>query len=254
MKPTFESAKLLLNRAKTHRAEFETISRNFNEQRPYKMFRDYDLKAGTVLFKAKIHSFPIELSAITFDILNCLRSSLDHCVFDSSVILGGRPKPEYTKFPFGKTKAAALQDLPRKRAEVPEIIRPYLMSFKPYQRGNKALWSLNKLRNDKIHRTLSVMAIANQSVGFGSGHIGTLHIDHMKPFWDSGKMELTYMTASYVENVNIDIHIDVFVTFGNETPFAGEPAIGIFDKLIAIVEGVLSGIETETMRLVELTS
>ena len=69
---------------------------------------------------------PPRISALAFDAINCIRSSLDHCVFDAARIVGGKPSPKYTKFPHGKTKTDAENDLIRKKAEVPAVLHPLL--------------------------------------------------------------------------------------------------------------------------------
>jgi len=126
--------------------------------------------------------------------------------------LGGKPSPKFTKFPFGKTKKNASDDLGRKKSEVPIELQKFLLSFKPYRRGNRAIWGLNDLRNEKIHRTLGTMAIANTRVLFGDGIIGRLHFDTASK-WDGRKNQLTYLEARSADNINVDINITINVTF-----------------------------------------
>jgi hypothetical protein len=250
MKPDFHSAKVLLTMAEVHIGEFERVALAYVNGRPYTLFTEVDPKSGNTLFKAKIaHEPPKILSAHAFVILSCLRSSLDHAVYDSARILGGHPKPESTKFPFGPTRRQAKKDLEKKKSQVPPELARFLLKLKPYKRGNRALWAMNQLRNQKIHRTLSVMAIANRGIGFGVGHIGLLEAFSVSSRWNSRKMELTYMAAAKAEDININIHIQPLVILGYGTPLAGKPAVPALKQLLGVAVGIVLGIEAETPRL-----
>ncbi len=249
---SFKSPELLLRRAKTHIAEFEALEKRFVESKPYRQFIENDPENGDILHKASITAdMPEFLPVILFDALNCMRSSLDHAVFDSSIVLTGRANPKYTKFPFGGTKEQAANELKRKHSEVPECMHPFLLAFGPFDPqngGNKALYGLNEMRNGKIHRTLTEAAIAIQSIGFGAGYIGKM-IGNILSVWDRNKRELTYMRLSVSENVHININISVFVAFDEGTTFVKQPAVATLKELLGIIEGIVAAIKAETARL-----
>jgi hypothetical protein len=98
----FESPKLLVDRAKRDLTEFKEVESVFLSKRTYAFFTENDPKTWDMVFKAKPDGeLPKDIPVIVFDVINCLRSSLDHAVYDSSALLGGDSKPKYTKFPFG---------------------------------------------------------------------------------------------------------------------------------------------------------
>jgi hypothetical protein len=219
----------------------------YRDEHPYELFREIDPATGDKLYKARLTSeIPAEASAIAFDIFNELRSALDHAVFDAAVLLGGAPKPKYTKFPFGSDAESAANDLPRKRAEVPECIRPFLLSFKPYPAGNRALWALNEMRNGKIHQTL-VGSVGAAQVGFNEA-IGSLSFD-MTPIRDMAKNEITYMRVHRGSSMKGKGNVTALIAFAEGSAFSGDPAVIVFEELFDIVGGIITGIEAETGRL-----
>lgn len=252
-----ESANALLLHAKRRISELEGLEKTFSDTHPYEVLKDPHTYPGQVLYIAKIVSTPpIELAPVAFDVLHALRSSLDHVVFDASRWLGGNPRPKFTKFPFGKTKQDAIDDLGRKKSEVPLALRAYLLSHKPYRRGNKALWGLNDLRNSKVHKTLGTVGMASGSTVIGrwprGGHIGHLTGIPLNQ-WDGRKHQLTYLRATTHEDVNVDIEIIVRITFGDSPAFKGKPAISVLKQLHSVCSDIVAGVEAEATRLTALT-
>jgi hypothetical protein len=251
MKP-FRSPQLLLDRAALHIGEFEISEERFVKKHPYRQFQEIDTETRIILFKAQItEELPEKLPVVLFEAVNCMRSALDHAVFDCSILLGGKPVPKYTKFPFGGTEAQAKADLERKTSDVPENIRPFLLGFKPFDPsngGNELLFGMNDLRNGKIHRTLTEMALANQSMGIGAGYIRDLAIEQVISEWDAEKKELTYMRALKAD-MSVNIRITIAVTFADGTPFARQPAVPVLKKCFDMVTSITSAIEAETARL-----
>lgn len=120
----FKSGKLLVARALEHFNQFNHVERGLLAKKPYSFFADIDPQTRQTRCKVKVSTdLGTKLPVIAFDIVNCLRSSLDHAVFDSARGLGGNPNPAGTKFPFGKTSADAAKDLNRYKAnDVPLAI------------------------------------------------------------------------------------------------------------------------------------
>lgn len=252
LKP-FESAKLLVERAAHHLDELETFERVYTSQQPFRHFQERDIN-GDILFKAALTKLPPgSLSAIAFDAINCLRSALDHAVFDASVRIGGNPQPKFTKFPFGSDYNEALRDFSRKKAEVPEPIRPFILAFEPFKNGREKLWELNELRNSKIHKILSGTIVSATGFGIKGGYIGSLQFDQVSE-WDQRDLTLTYMRARVAQNVHIRIDLLVKIAFGVDTPFPNEHAVTILRNFREIMERIVLGIEAESVRLMRLRS
>jgi hypothetical protein len=249
----FESSAVLFWRAEKHFRDYHAWENDFRGKYIDTAIIDKDPKTGDILIKApRIKNPPIVGSGIVFDVVNCLRSSLDHAVFDASVVLGGSPKPKRTKFPFGLTAEEAANDLPRKRAEVPECIRPHLLSYKPYKGGNPykggsadLLWGLNDLRNGKIHQTLRAMATS--PVGALAGRVTAYVINGAEP--GGGDDNVTVMRIAAGAEMEVKPKILAKITFGQGTAFAGEDTDDILEDALGMVRDILVGIEAETWRL-----
>lgn len=245
----FSSSRLLLERAREHLDQFNHLEGIFVAKNPYTHFSQIDPDTGEHVFKVKATEPTKKLSVIAFDIINCIRSALDHAVFDSARVIGGKPHPKYTKFPFGKTADDAARDLSRyKDGEVPEAIRPYLLRFEPYEGGKEALWELNELRNGKIHRILQSFPIAQSGVGFGNGWIGNVTLSTCNE-WDNENRELTYMRFAAGADYDVEIDVSVRVILGDTSLLGAEPAAEIFAKFIEVGERIRLGIKAETKRL-----
>jgi hypothetical protein len=245
----FSSSRLLLERAREHLDQFKHLERIFIAKNPYTRFSETDPNTGERLFKVKPGLPSQKLSAIAFDIVNCLRSSLDHTAFDSARVVGGEPNPKYTKFPFGKTEGDAAKDLDRyKDSEVPKSIRPFLLSFEPYQGGKEALWELNELRNGKIHRILQSFAARARGVKFRNEGIADATFSACN-VWDKECGELTYMRVEGGSQYGIEIDVSVHVILGDTSLLGTKPAADIFANFIEVIEGIRLGVKAEANRL-----
>jgi len=245
----FDSAKALYNRAVEHLIELRSIEQRWlqnNAEGPF-VEPDDKIRYDTVRFRFKT-GIPIEYSVVLFEIIQCLRSSLDHATFDASRVLGGKPKPKSTKFPFGKTKRAAEADLPRKRAEVPDSIRPFLLSFRPYQRGNRTLWGLNEIRNTKIHQHLRVMSTCSNGVGLEHA-IGEYVELHTVSVWDRRKNELTALRIRCSPDTKLNLNFSPYISFDNNGVFPRKAVLLKLQELFEVTGRILDGIEGETARI-----
>jgi hypothetical protein len=152
----FYSAKRRLARAKKHATELETSYIGFINSNPYMRAVDLDVNGVTKLHKIKlVKPFPEELSDITTDAFDNLRSVLDQTVYAASIASGGTP-PEFTVFPIS-VSAKHWKDLARGGIckYVPGDIVTLFRRFKPYKGGDDSLWGLNKLRNVNQHAILA---------------------------------------------------------------------------------------------------
>src|SRR5581483_2693 len=155
----FESAKFLVQRANIRRYDYLKWEGAFRRKYRDSGISEKDPKTGETLFKAppSIEEPHLEGSALVFECIGYIRSSLDHAVYDASIMLGDKDDPN-TKFPFGKDMADVANRL--KKSQVPAALHPIILSYKPYRPehgGDPRLSAMNDMRNRKIHRTLIVM-------------------------------------------------------------------------------------------------
>jgi hypothetical protein len=194
----FHSAQLLIQRAQENVIVFSKIHDEFFNCDSIEVCREHSERTREYIYTAKfpVH-FPEILSAIAFDVINELRSALDHAIYDAAVEAGGCPDPTDTKFPFGKTMEQAKRQLDLKNlAQVPDGIRKLAMEFEPYEGGRYRLYELNQIRNQKIHRILSVFDNTPTGISVrGDLSLRRAHLKWMET-WDSSKRVLTFLTVN----------------------------------------------------------
>ena len=117
-------------------------------------FEDDGTKRERSYYLIKLPDIPPEVRLITGDVLQNLRSSLDH-IACHLVAVGGGKVTTRTYFPIAKTSAT--YQSPRCREKIkgarPDAIK-YLDSFQPYKGGTHLLWELHALNNVDKHRLL----------------------------------------------------------------------------------------------------
>jgi hypothetical protein len=176
-----------------------------------------------------------------------LRSALDHAVFASTHILTGYDGEGGTKFPFGgDNEAEARGDAKRRCKHVPAQMVEYLLKFEPYRDGNPLLYGLNKLRNTKNHRVLIPMVAT--TVKGGTFTVKEATVSSLKWDRETNSLKTLHEPSPTIAPGATGTLFRLEALIGSGT-FTGEPALGIFDRLISEINRVLSGIEAETARL-----
>jgi len=248
----FDSAKFLFHRAAAHLAEFRTWYAIYLNSKPGEFVCEQDEETGLFHFKYRIvRQPPPMMGAITYDIVSCLRSALDHAVFDASVELGGNPRPKYTKFPFGQNAKEAADDLIRKRAEVPESIRPTLLGFRPYHPnngGDPTLFGLNEIRNQKIHRILGVYVVQSGDTAVDNFIGGSSEVIFCAD-WNPERQEFTYCIAADPNVRQFEGALTLNIGLDEASTLGGKPAVEMLTLAANRVWEIIGDIAKETARL-----
>jgi hypothetical protein len=153
--PTY-SAGLKLERAKQHRAELETALSVFKGSKPYTIAALQRPETPQLLFYyvAELKDIPADIPLICGDVLQNLRSSLDHMA-GQLVISAGNSVSNHTAFPIFEN-AAKYRSGVDQRVELmrPDAIRA-INALEPYGGGRgDTLWRLHKLNNIDKHRAI----------------------------------------------------------------------------------------------------
>ena len=186
------------------------------------------------------------MSRYRIDVVRSLRSALDQAVYGSTKSLTGKALNN-TKFPFGDEVEGARNDAKGRGRDVPSEMVEYLLTFEPHKDGNPLLWGLNKLRNTKSHRILVPVASDVSLVGSSESAPGVMA---SPPGWDPATGTLKALMNPPKEGqlnaVMAVLHLEPVIGTG---AFRGEPAAGLFRRLLGEVDRVVAGIEAETARL-----
>ncbi|OYU78088.1 MAG: hypothetical protein CFE32_03155 [Alphaproteobacteria bacterium PA3] len=246
----FDSQNILILRARDHIKFFDHVEQSTIRQIQPRHLTGTDPQNGDILHKLKIEfETPKILTAISFDIINCLRSALDHAVYDAARIMGADPKPEYTKFPMGRTFDDVKNDIERFKAkDIPLALRPILMATEPFSGGKNQLYELNQLRNQKIHRILEPCFTSVPEIGFQNGDIERAEFDSVHE-WSPETKELTFLRARSNSRYSIDIKVDVRACITGQDLFNFKPAVEVFTDIATTVDGIVNVIEHDAIRL-----
>jgi hypothetical protein len=236
----FESPRLLIDGARRHIASFEAKLDDLGKDGfwadPVSPDTGVQVRAG---FKA-----PPEMKQIVFDLTQNLRSALDHAVYASTFMLTGYDGEGGTKFPFGDTAKNAKDDAKKKCRRVPHEIVTFLLAFEPHSEGNPVLYGLNKLRNTKSHRVLLPISVASRkTITATIATAATLFL----PSDDAADQALQPFHVPAGAEANF-FRLEILIGTGT---FKGEPALGVFNRMLSEVERVVSAVEAETSRLTQ---
>ena len=175
-----------VDRAKKHLTDFEAEAPKFRQVSSRVVGPKRDLKTG----KRSIDILPVEvpvasfnLIAIAGDIIQNLRSALDHLAYQ--LVLIGNPGVEPSKdvgFPIcARTEDYESVKVRKVKGMRPDAIKK-IDSVKPYKGGNDALWKLHKFNNIDKHRVL--LTIGNDYLMEGVGFNGEFWVITDDPHFD----------------------------------------------------------------------
>ena len=112
---------------------------------------------------------PVELACITGDIIQNLRSALDHLAYDLWVKeSNGQGRDDKIYFPIDKDEATYNRSKTGKTQGISAQSLAIIDSLKPYKGGNDALWRIHTLNNRDKHRLLVTVGSSFQSVDIGA--------------------------------------------------------------------------------------
>jgi hypothetical protein len=151
-----DEMRVKIERAKKHINELDVAYNLFFASRPHEISSKSDPKTGDrVFYTARVDDVPLDFSAIVGDILQNLRSALDHLAYQLFRIgPGGTGDPRHIYFPIfddaAKYKTGVIGKVKGMRQDAIDAID----TIKPYKGGDETLWRLHALNNLDKHRLL----------------------------------------------------------------------------------------------------
>lgn len=164
-----------INRAKQLKKELQEELDSFFAQHPYKIDTKLDPQSKRLIYYlTKADKVPEEISLITGDIIQNLRSSLDHLAYKLfTVVPGNKTEGRHIYFPIADNFDQYEKDKDRKTEGLDQRARDLIDAIKPYKEGNKILWKIHKLNNIDKHRLLVTVGSSFGSVDLGA-HVTAL--------------------------------------------------------------------------------
>lgn len=160
-----------IERASEHQRQLEAEIRAFLGASPYRVAtKTHSASKRLIYYVGSIQQTPVRISSIAGDVLQNLRSALDHLAFELFMVgtRGTAGDGKHVSFPiFDDAKKYSAYAPKKVRGIEPRAIAA-IDSTKPYRGGNDVLWQLHRLNNIDKHRFLITVGSAFQSLDLGA--------------------------------------------------------------------------------------
>jgi hypothetical protein len=159
-----------IERAKEHITNLDNVIRDFLDSKPYQVSTKRDASRRLVYYLSFVQPTPINIATIAGDVIQNLRSALDHLAWQLFLIgTGGTTTNYHVYFPIAYDDATTYNSaLRRTRGMRADAITTF-NAIQPYRGGkDEKLWVLNKLNNIDKHRLLITVGSAFQSLNLGA--------------------------------------------------------------------------------------
>lgn len=182
-------------RAEKHVRELEAELRAFLDSRPYVVGAKREPRTGQlVYYVVSVRETPVTIPLIIGDVLQCLRSSLDHLAYQLLLVAGRPPDDPDVRFPVGRHLQAYQSQRGRMAGRIRQDAIDAIDAVEPYAGGKGALlWTLHDLNNVDKHRTILTAGAALESADLGRHLVNQMRklvTSSGRPFPDSLEMPL----------------------------------------------------------------
>jgi len=241
----FASPKRRLARAKQHINRLGKRIQTFFKKHPAVSTIEVDPDGFNVHCIKFARDFPDSWTDSAVEAIEALRSTLDQCGYAAGV-LGGITNPKKAYFPFGDTPTELDNNVAGRCKDLRPEISALFRSFDSHERGNYALWVLNKLCNANKHRLLIPVGVSagmhlHSGEISGTGGIGVR--------WERDKNRITFARIAPGSHFKYDANIAFHIAFDQFNGVKGGPAVGILNATAREVQRVLLATEAECRRI-----
>jgi hypothetical protein len=265
MSDSLKGARLKLDRARNHLEVLGNELAAFNASEPYRIVHEPNVDASEHFFRAKVLKDPPSfLSVIIGDILQNMRSALEHLVWGLALKAKGSEPSRAISFPIYRTESAffevnkktgnySTRSGAHKIAEVVDPrVRAAIQELQPYKGkvpDEDWLFILNELARVDRHQSLSVIQGVNPSVTYGwrkrgtrgpfvmdTGVIQRTDVWLLKPFEDDAIIGHFKFTEPEME---VKFQSPPYVAFRNEGPAKSRHVFGTLINIRRHIERVV---------------
>lgn len=145
-------------RARVHLVSLQGLIEGYLAGKPYEMSTREDTAAEQrVYFISAIGEPPPEIALLLGEILQNLRSALDHLAYQLCLVGGGTERDlRRVQFPIAETTGCFKRQLPAQTAGMTDAAVRTIIELRPHRGGNEWLLLLHRLNNIDKHRTLVI--------------------------------------------------------------------------------------------------
>jgi hypothetical protein len=252
-----ELVRIKVKRAKHHIEYFNGRIDDFfrGVPNPYPIIREDDPKTGDLVFKlGKCLPIPEDFPAIIGDILQNLRTALDHLAWQL-VLANGETPTSQTGFPIAEDLKKFEAMFGRKVEGISESAIKKIRALNPYGRADEDLWGLHELNNTDKHRLLFVVGAAHTGIDvdvtkFHPGvNIRSVRFmlkpaDLAWPLKDGTELYRIFKATR-------DLHVDenpkftIQIAFGDAEVMEGEPVFPPLHQLADLIDSIILNFDAD---------
>jgi hypothetical protein len=166
-----------VNRAKQLIDELQAKVTAYFAANPYKIGTKKDPVSGRLVYYVQdIKDLPVEIKTVTGDVIQNLRSALDHLAYSLFIKAGGAPTDaRHIYFPIVESEIKFKEaNTQKKIAGQSQAAINAIIAVRPYREGNIKLWQLHELNNLDKHRLLITAGSSFGSMDIASHALGLL--------------------------------------------------------------------------------
>ena len=251
--------RLKVERAKHHIEDLQLCVRGFLDSKPYEVRTKDDPETGKrIYYISRVDPVPLTVAAIAGDILQNLRSALDHTAYQiASVGAGGAPpKPWEIQYPIADD-ATKYRDLRNRTVQgARQDGLDAIDATKPYKGGNDTIWRIHRLNNIDKHRLLLTIGSAFRSLNLSP--LIQSSVRKGAPEWVKNiPIPPVYIKPAdrlfplkvgdelFIDAIGHEIHEKMDfrfdVAFGEPGIVEGEPLLETLQQMTELVDGIVSG-------------
>lgn len=251
-----------IGRARQLKAELQKEVKSFFDSQPYKIDTKLDPQSKRLIYYlVKADRVPEKIALITGDIIQNLRSSLDHLAYKLFTIgPGNGTDGHHIYFPIAKDFDQYEGDKSRKTEGLTQQAKDLIDSVKPYKEGNNILWRIHELNNTDKHRLLVTVGAS-----FGSMDIGKhLQKSTTEAFPDINTPAIPLFIKPADDLFPLKVGDELFVDGPNAKPIPdmqfkfdivlNEPGIVEGEPLIKVLQTMIDSIDSLVPMFKTLTS
>lgn len=229
-----------INRSKKLLDELKTACKYFSDSHPYKIATKRNPQTNQLIYYLlEIKEVPPNIALISGDVVQNLRSALDHLAYSLFVKeTKNRVLGTHIYFPIEKDAQTYETEKTRKTRGISQQVLNIIDRIKPYKGGNDNLWRIHELNRIDKHRLL--LTITTKS-SFESLDIGAYMSTHMKnSFHDLNIPQISLFIRPADKLFPLKVGDELFIGGPNDKEI---PAMEFrFNLIIALnEEGIVEG-------------
>lgn len=232
-----DEIKFKIARARELIQELRDAVAEYHKSNPYDVRTRIDLQTRRLIYYvAAVKEIPPRIKLITGDVIQNLRSALDHLTYKLFITAGGSSaSSRHIHFPIAQDETTFNSaDTQRKMKGIAQPAIDAISALKPYRCGNEILWQIQELNNRDKHRLL-----ITAGASFGSMDI-TAHM--REGFGEILKSAGAILPSIFIEPAEkkfpLEVGDELFIDAPDAEP---NPSINFNFQLLINEPGIIEG-------------